>query len=548
VSAQHVLGQSLCRAGLLDEGIERLRHAALLRPDDFAIHFHLGAALGEADDLDAAEQSLRRAGELAPDVAAVHVNLGNIHRRRHQPAAAVASYERAIALEPELATAHNNVGTVYSDVGDQERAIEAYRRALAIDPDRAGTWSNLLLALQRSDRITAEQIVERHFAFGRHFAGRVQPLPPASFRPLERRRVVVGYVSSDLVSHAVSVFLEPLLRHHDRNRFEIRCYHTARSTDDVTERLQTSVEHFARVAADSDEELAARVRADGVDILVDLNGHTAGNRLLAFMRKPAPVQVTWLGYLGTTGTPAMDYRLTDAVADPPGRTEWQHTETLWRLPHSPWCYQDYAFARPVGPLPSLRNGWITFASLASPGKVSTAAVDLWSRVLSGVPGSRLLLTGNPLPERTALLDGTFARYGIDPARIVRHPILPTPDYLALYNEADIALDTLPYSGGTTTCDALWMGVPVITCAGERSVSRSAASILHGCGLAELVADDPAGYVERAVALARDSERLDALRASLRERFRSSPVHDAPGFARAVEDAYMAMAARVAFLA
>ncbi len=541
IAAQHVLGQALCRAGALAEGIDRLRRAAALDPDGFAVRVHLGNALAEAGDLAGGVASLLEARARAPDVAAVHVSLGNVYRRLHRPVDAIAAFTRASELDPRLPQALNNLGTVRSEGGDAEGAIEAFRRALALDPDRPSTWSNLLLALQRSDRVTTAELVEASVAFGRHFAARVERLPAVALANPRGRRLRIGYVSSDFVSHAAAVFLEPLLAHHDRARFTVVCYHTAHANDAVTARLATFADDFVAAGGDSDAALAARIRRDAIDILVDLNGHTAGNRLLAFAMKPAPVQLTWLGYLGTTGLAAMDYRLTDAVADPPGRTEAQHVEKLWRLPDSLWCYRPHAFAPAVAAPPCLRKGHVTFGSLAHPGKVSPAAVALWSRVLAAVPDSRLLLVGMPLPERAEALERLLAAGGVAPERIERRPMLSTSDYLALYGEVDIALDTLPYSGGTTTCDALWMGVPVITLAGERSVLRSAASILATAGLNILVTESAAAYVERAATLASDRRGLQAWRGSMRDRLQGSALLDGQRFARAVETAYEGMA-------
>ena len=543
MSARHVLGQALCRAGALGEGIDELRRAASLVPDAFEVHLHLGAALNQADDLEASERSLTRARELAPNVAAVQVALGNLYRRQHRAGDAIAAYRSALELDEHLPQAYNNLGTVYSEVGDAERAIAAFGRALALDANRASTWSNLLLAQQRSDHIGTQYLIEEHREFGRRFGAQVRRLPSIAMPPLRDRRLRIGYVSSDFVSHAVSVFFEPLSQHHDRARFEIHCYHNAYSTDDVTERLRRTAEHFAMVAPWSDDELAERIRRDGIDILVDLNGHTAHNRLLMFLMKPAPVQVSWLGYLGTTGLDTMDYRLTDATADPPGRTEWQHTETLWRLPASLWCYQPYSAAPPVGELPFLRNGYITFGSLANPGKVNGTAIRWWSRVLHAVPESRLMLMGSPLATRTDEIRQMFDACGITRDRITYLGTQSTAGYLQRYNEVDIALDTSPYSGGTTTCDALWMGVPVVTLAGERSVSRSAASILATAGLHECVCADAGEYVGRAAALASDPSSLARLRASLRDQLKASALLDPVRFARAVEEAYVSMAMR-----
>jgi len=542
MSAHHVLGQSLCRAGHLAEGIRTLRHAVALREDAFEVHVHLGNALIEVHDLAEAERHLNRARELAPQVAAIHVGLGNLYRSQQRPGAALGAYRRAIELDAGVSQAYNNLGNLLSEVGDAEGAVSAFRRALALAPDRASTWSNFLLALNRSDRVGTAELAAEHRAFGLHFGERILPLEPVALRPPTGRRLKVGYVSSDFVSHAVVLFAEPLLAHHDRQRFDIYCFHASKSSDETTERIRALSEHFVPIAGLPDEDVARRIRAEAIDILVDLNGHTSQNRLLLFLLKPAPIQVTWLGYLGTTGISTVDYRLTDAQADPPGLTEALHTESLWRLPDSLFCYQPYDFAPEVGALPAQRNGHVTFACLNNPAKVSWTIGELWGRILAQLPGSRLLLMSSSLVERTEALGRLLAGHGVATERVEHVPKQSTADYLALYNRADIALDTWPYAGGATTCDALWMGVPVVTLAGERSFSRSGASVLFSAGLPELIAEEPDGYVDRALALARDVPRLAALRATLRQRLRASPLTDGARFARSVETAYTAMAA------
>jgi len=543
MSAHHVLGRAKCQAGDLAAGIASLRRAVALGPDAFEVEVDLGKALFDALASEDAERHLSRARELAPLSAEVHITLGNLYRRQHRYDEALAAYRRAVELDAGIAQAHNNLGSLLAELGDGDGAVAALRQALALAPDRPSTWSNLLLALSYSDRLPAAEIAAEHRAYGRHFAARIRPLTPVALRPLSGRRLKIGYVSSDFRGHVVAVFMEPLLAHHDRQRFEIYAFYNFTADDQATAHLRTLIEHFIPVTALSDEELAKRVRAEGIDILVDLNGHTAHNRLPLFLLKPAPIQVTWLGYLGTTGLPTMDYRLTDARADPPGCTEALHTETLWRLPDSLWCYQPYRFAPEVAPLPALRNGHVTFASLNNPAKVSATILGLWVRVLQAVPGARLLLVRSALDRSMTELEGFFASRGVDPRRVDFVAQRSTADYLALYNDVDVALDTWPCAGGTTTGDSLWMGVPVVTLAGERSFSRSGASMLTTIGMPELIAETVDEYVANATALAQDLPRLATLRAALRDRVRASPLVDAARFAAAVEQAYVTLAER-----
>jgi predicted O-linked N-acetylglucosamine transferase (SPINDLY family) len=354
--------------------------------------------------------------------------------------------------------------------------------------------------------------------------------------------VRVGYVSSDFRRHAVATFFQPLLAAHDTARFEIFCYYNYHRGDEVTAAIRDRAEHFVPVAGVPDRVLAERIARDGIDILVDLNGHSADNRLPLFLLAPAPVQVTWLGYPGTTGLATMDYRLTDVHADPPGLTDSLHTETLWRLPATAWCYEPYAVAPPVASPARARTG-ITLTCLNSPGKASPTALASWADIMNAVPGSRLQLLASPYEQRMLELKALFSARGIAADRIELVARMPLAEYLALYGNADIALDSYPYTGATTTCDALWMGVPVVTLAGDRPFTRSGASILANVGLTELVARRLEDYVRIACELAMDGERLARLRAGLRERMRASRLTDARSFARDVEDAFIKMRER-----
>ncbi len=318
-AAKNVLGIACRQSGRLAEAIVRLTEAVALDPDFFDARVNLGNALLDAGDPQAALPHYRRALALNPDAAAVHNNLGNLHRELRQPTEALASYRRALALDPGHARAWSNVGNIQKDLGDTRGALDAFRRSLALAPNRPEVWSNLLLTLNTSDATTADEIAAEHRAFGRHFAPLLPPLPPRDDVPLAERRLRVGYVSADFRKHAVATFFLPLLEAHDRSAFEVFCYYNQPRGDDVTTRIQSLAEHFLPVAGMPDRALAARIRQDGIDILIDLNGHTADNRLPLFFLRPAPVQATWLGYLGPTGVPTIDWRITDVHADPEGQ-------------------------------------------------------------------------------------------------------------------------------------------------------------------------------------------------------------------------------------
>ena len=539
-AAKNVLGIACRQSGRLADAIAQLTEAIALDPDFFDARVNLGNALLDAGDANAALPHYRRALALNPNAAAVHNNLGNLYRELRQPTEALASYQRALVLDPHHARAWSNVGNMRKDLGDTEGAIDAFRRSLAVAPNRPEVWSNLLLTLNASDRTSADAIAAEHRAFGRHFAGLLPPLPPRDDKPLAGRRLRVGYVSADFRKHAVATFFLPLIEAHDRSAFEVFCYYNQPRGDEVTTRIQTLAEHFLPVSGMADRVLAERIRRDGIDVLIDLNGHTADNRLPLFFLRPAPVQATWLGYLGPTGVPTIDWRITDVHADPEGETMAQGGEPPWRLPRTMWCYRPYAQAPNVAPPPCLAAGFVTFGCLNNPGKVSPTMLDAWSEILRAVPASRLLLLTSPDAGRVAELRRHFGRAGIAAERIELVSRVPLVEYLRLYARIDIALDTWPYTGGTTSCDALWMGTPVVSLASDRPFARSGESILAQLGLSELVASTAAHYVSIAHALASDRERLTRLRAELRPRMAASALTDAAGFARDFEAALHGM--------
>jgi len=353
------------------------------------------------------------------------------------------------------------------------------------------------------------------------------------------RKLRIGYVSPDFRRHSVAWFFEPLLRAHDRERFEVHCYYNNLAEDDATARIRSEADGFRPIYGEPPATVADWIAEDGIDILVDLAGHTGDNRLMLFGLKPAPVQMTWLGYPGTTGVETIDYRLTDARADPPGAADEYSSETLIRLPDCFHCYGPM----PEAPEPTAGSatepGAVTFGSFNNITKVTPELVGLWSRLLRELPDSRLLLKAKGLQDPTTRgrYEALFAAEGIGSDRLELIGFLEdSRDHLALYGRVDVALDTMPYNGTTTTCEALWMGVPVVTAAGETHAARVGVSLLTAAGAPELIAPDEDGYVALAKALACDLERLRSLRAGLRQRMAASPLTDAPRFTRAVEQA------------
>jgi protein O-GlcNAc transferase len=537
-------GNALQRQGRVEEAVAAYLQALSLRPDYAEAHYNLGNAMQALGKRDEAVVAYGRALSLRPDYAEAHYNLGLVLQEQGRLDEAAASYGSALAVDPDYAEAHGNLGTVLHEQGKPDEALACYERALAAKPDYVTALSALLLCLIYRSDVSAEKILAAHRRFEAQHA---RALYPASLSHdndrAPQRRLRIGYVSPDFRAHSVTWFLEPVLRAHDRNSVELFCYAEVKRPDGVTEILRPLADHWRVTVGLSDAALAAQIRADGIDILVDLAGHTANNRLLVFARKPAPVQVSWLGYPATTGLAAIDYRLVDAVTDPPGTEEAQASETLVRLEHGFLCYGPaLTLPEPAAP-PCLAGDAVTFGSFNNPAKLSEATLDCWASLLRRVPGSRLLLKGRAFGDDAtrALYLGRLAERGVAAERIELVSWLPNAAaHLALYDRVDIALDPFPYNGTTTTCEALWMGVPVVGLRGDRHAGRVGASLLGQVGLDSLVAETAEDYIAIAAGLAAAPQHLASLRASLRPRMLSASLCDARGFTAGLEAAYRTM--------
>jgi predicted O-linked N-acetylglucosamine transferase (SPINDLY family) len=543
--AHNNLGLVLLHLGRCEEAVDSLRQAMHLMPELAQAHNNLGLAFWRLGRQDEARDSFWQAVHLQPDLAEAQNNLGTTLAARGLPDEALACYERAVQLEPGHAEALTNLGNAYKDQGRLAEAVATYRAAVAKRPDDPKIHSNLLLALHYQAGIDPIEIL----AESRRFAERHAPppgglTPTVTSLPLEGRRLRVGYVSPDFREHPVAFFLEPILASHDRRRFEIFCYANVSRPDEVTERLRRCADHWRSLVGLSDAQVADVIRGDDIDVLVDLAGHTGGNRLGAFARKPAAVQASYLGYLGTTGLPAMDYYITDAHADPPGSAEVYYQEELIHLPECAFCYAPGPAPSPSEEPPAERSGRVTFGCLNNLAKASEEVLGVWSRVLAAVPGSWLGLPAGAGRAATERVRETLARYGIAPERLLFAGSTATRfDYLELYHAIDIALDPFPYNGVTTTCDALWMGVPVISLAGRMGASRQGVRFLRSVGLGEFVAETPEEYARIAAELAGDLSRPATLRSTLRERMSRSPLMDARRLTRDLEAAYHTMWAK-----
>jgi predicted O-linked N-acetylglucosamine transferase (SPINDLY family)/predicted SAM-dependent methyltransferase len=523
-----------------DDPLERLRAEARANPGNAHAQFALGAALHDAKRAVEAVEAFRAAVASDPDNASIHNALGAALAAAGRHEEALSVLEAALRLSPDMADIHFNLAGVYHTLGRLDDAIEYSFRARDMAPEDPYMHSNLLLILNYSEKHTPAQIFEEHKRFGDRF---IQPAAAPLPDPAWPRRLRIGYVSPDFRNHAVSTAVMPVIEKLDRGRFEVFCYYTFPIPDAVTARYRELADGWADCASLSDGEFAQRIRSDRIDILVDLAGHTAGNRLTVFALRPAPVQVNAQGYPNTTGLRAFDYRITDAKADPPGEADRTHVERLVRLPRTFMCYRPGPGFETLVPPPAQSAGFVTFGCFNNFQKLTDGFFDTALRVLLQVPRSRLFLKGRQLAFRevSERVRERFVAAGIESERIVLRGWEPTPEkHLAAYEAVDIALDTFPYNGTTTTCEALWMGVPVVCLLGERHAARVGLSLLESVGLPELVARDRDEYVQTCARLAADLPGLAEMRRSLRGRMRAAPFMDEAGFVRQLEAAYLEM--------
>jgi predicted O-linked N-acetylglucosamine transferase (SPINDLY family) len=529
------LGDALIEQGNLDEAIVAYRQALRIDPKAAITHGSLGNALVVQGKLDEAVAAYRQAISIEPNVAKIHLALGSALARQFKLDEAVAAYRYAIDLEPNYAEAHRRLANGLVLQTKLDEALAAYCKAIAINPNFSQAFSSLLFYLHHSDKITNDQLFAAHREWGERYGERVSVFTTHNVDRDPTRRLRIGYVSPDFLQHSVAYFVEPLLRGHDRQKVEIFCYSDVKRPDAVTTRLQGLAEHWLVTVGLSDQRLAERIWTDGIDILVDLTGHAASNRLLVFARRPAPVQVTWLGYPDTTGLKAIDYRLVDAVTDPVGEADAWASETLVRLEDGFLCYRGLKDGPEPAPPPCLKTGIVTFGSFNNVAKLSATTLDAWARLLRRIPQARLILKGRSFADAStrALFLARLGKRGVAADRIELVTWLPNvAEHLALYRQIDIALDPFPYNGTATTCEALWMGVPVVTLRGHRHAGQVGASLLTQIGLTDLIADSVDEYVEIAAALAGNSGRLDDLRRTLRPRMETA--HDEVAFARKIE--------------
>jgi predicted O-linked N-acetylglucosamine transferase (SPINDLY family) len=531
------LGDLLLRLARLDEAEKVFRAAMALKPGE------IGPVVGLSVTLDAmkhAAESLemaRKAVAMEPDSIPALENLANTLKQQCQPSEAVKITARVIAAKPDDADAYNVLGGSYLDMGRYDEAMAGYRKAMELNPSATIYQSNLIYAMNFHPDFDAWAILAEARDWDRRHAA---PLRNRIKRHRNSRdpdrRLRIGYVSADLRNHVVGWNLLPLLREHDRGQFEVFCFSGVIRPDKITEKLRACCDQWKDVWPLDDEKLAELVRQEGIDILVDLSLHAGDNRLRTFAMAPAPVQITYLGYCGTTGVSAMNYRFSDPYFDPPEQDLSCYSERTIRLPETFWCYAPADDPPEVAPLPAGRSGQITFGCLNQFQKVSGPCLELWGEILKRTPGSRLILHA-PLGEPREHVCQRLSNYDVAAERIEFSDRIPWQQYMRVFDRIDIALDPFPYGGGITTCDTLMMGAAVVSLSGRTTVGRGGRSILSNIGHPELIAYDPGQYVKIAVDLAGDLPRLTELRASLRPKMQSSPLMDAPRFARNVEAAY-----------
>ena len=514
----HLLGAIFDRLGMSEFAISFLLKATSLAPDVAEFHRTLGRALRKLGRIDAAAHSFRRYTELRLEDPKGQTDLGRLLTVQGKYVEALSTLQRALDLDPDNGAVHNDIGVVHSMAGRLEDAVASFTRAVELESSKSGLQSNLLFTRHYVESSDPSVTSAAARSWSNHFAESLTRSAATHENvPNPNRRLRIGYLSGDFRFHPVGRTLLAMLPHHDDDEVEVFCYSNNDHFDSVTERLFRTASHVRNINPLDDETAANLIRSDGIDVLIDLSGHTTHNRLLVVARKPAPVQVVWLGYFHTTGMTAVDYIIADPRVCP--EESGLYVETIARLPHSFLCFHPRKTHQMSAGCRSQEHGCITFGSFNNPLKLSDGVIDAWSQVLDRVPGSRLLLKYFSFDDAGAreYFAQRFADRRVDVRRINFLGRSPFYDHLAAYNQVDIALDPFPYNGGATSFDALWMGVPVIALRGTQFVGRMGASILTTLNMPELIATTPGEYVERVIQLSHDVEWLKACRAGLRDR-------------------------------
>jgi len=533
------------QAGRLTEAETLYRRIIDQQPDCADAWHLLGVIAAQAGKEREGIELMNRAVRLNPNSAVYYVNLSIALVKTQQSEAAANAAQNVIRLDPTNADAWNNLGVALKDLGRLDDSLAAYRRTLAIRPEDNQAASNIIFTMLFHSAYDASAIYQELQLWRARYADELKNfIQPHHNDRDPQRRLKIGYVSPDFFSHSQSFFMLPLLQNHDHRQFEIVCYSRTQLADYRTEQIRRCADVWRDVQNKNPAQIAEQIYRDRIDILVDLTMHMANSNLLIFARKPAPVQVTWLAYPGSTGLDVINYRFTDPYLDPPGLDDAYYSEESFRLPDTFWCYdplidESRASEFGINDLPALKNGYITFGCLNNFCKINQGVLQLWAKVFAAISNSRLLLLTPKGQGRRELLDN-FSKLGVDPKRVELADFSPRVEYLRLYHRIDIGLDTVPYNGHTTSLDSFWMGVPVVTLIGKTVVGRAGWSQLSNLGLGELATKTPEEFVDVVSRLANDLPRLKELRTGLRRRIQQSPLMDAKRFAGNLESAYRRM--------
>jgi len=539
--AYNNLGIVLQEKGRLDEAVSCYEKTLKLSPNNYTACNNLGIVLQEKGRLDEAISYYRTALQLNPDYYKACNNLGIVLQEKGQLDEAVSYYQKALQLNPDYFIAYNNLGNVFFKQLKFEEAEKCFKNALNLNPDYSVAYSNFLFYMNFNYCYDSYAVFSKHLEFAKQFEKPLYAkISPHNNQRLTTRKLRIGYLSPDFKKHSVAYFIKPIILSHNKEEFEVFCYSNVSVADGVTTSLIEYSDQWRSIIGISDKEVTEIIRGDRIDILVDLAGHTAGNRILLFAQKPAPVQMSWIGYPATTGLTAINYKIVDDFTDPPGKTEQFYTETLIRLPDSFLCYLPEKDSPECSELPALQTGHVVFGSFNNLSKLSPEICMLWIKILRALPESRLIIKAQSLSDRTTrkYMMNRFIQGRIDEKRVELLPWTPSiGEHLGIYNRIDIALDTFPYHGTTTTCEAMWMGVPIITLAGNMHASRVGVSLLSNVGLKDLIAETSDEYIDIAVKLASDTARLRSLRERLRDMMKHSPLCDAKRFTANLEKCY-----------
>ena len=535
------LGLLLKATGKLEESLKMMHRSIEHDPKDAESYSNIGATYKDLGRFQEAQVNFQEALRLKPNYAVAHNNLGNAIKELGFLEKAQESYREAIRLEPNLSQAHNNLGNVLKDLGRLEEAQASYREALRLKPDYLRAHSNLLFSLNYVDALSTQDALQQAKRYGSMVSSKALPKFTSWQVNPDPVKLRVGLVSGDLRNHPVGYFVQGLIENLDNSRFELFAFPTTPKSDELTTRIQPYFEQWLPIYDKNDLDAATLIHQKAIHILIDLSGHTAHNRLPVFSYKPAPIQVSWLGYFATTGLPEMDYFLGDPCMSPQSE-EHHFTEKVWRLAQTWFCLTPPPQEVPVAPLPALSNGYVTFGCFGNLAKMGDQVINCWVNILQQIPQAKLFLKANQLADAQVAtnLQNRFASQGIPSERLILEGPSSRTEYLNTYNRIDLVLDTFPYPGGTTSCEALWMGVPVLTLKGGRFLSHLGESIVSSAGQTNWIAQDLDDYVKKAVSFAGNLEGLTQVRTTLRDSILQTPLFDTACFSKHFEEALWGM--------